>query len=124
MGQDIGWHRITGRSSTGGWDTKWADDAPEEFSQRFQNRWEFFNAVMDAPSEHITTCGCCQNGYTYGCGYSSVLKPTDIPALRKICEERGLFEPSEYEKEEGLEPICKRMVDWLEQHSDVVLDYG
>jgi hypothetical protein len=119
MGQDIGWYRLKGRNSTGGWNQEWAEDAPDKFSRRFPQRWDWYISIFGVPNESIITCGCCQNGYTYGCDTSSVVRPTDFKAFREKLSQQGLLEPDE----DG-DCVCRDMTDWLEQHPDVYVEYS
>lgn len=112
MGQSIGWYRLGERWKSGGYKTPWADDAPKEFHERFQGRAEWWSAALGC-GEQVITCGCCQDGYTYGCDTSSVWRPTDFAAFREAQQKAGLTDE-----------IFVQMTDWLEAHPDVYVDYN
>ncbi len=82
------------------------------FAERFQGRAAWWSALLDNGAE-VITCGCCQNGYTYGCDTSSVWRPTDFAAFREAQRKAGLTDE-----------IFVQMTDWLEARPDVYVDYG
>lgn len=113
MGQQLGWYRLGEKWKSGGYKTPWANDAPPEFADRFDGRWAWFNAVLDSDHEQIITCGCCQNGSTYGCDTPSLWRPKDFTEFRAKQTAANL-----------IKPIFKQMTDWLEAHPDVYVEYS
>lgn len=109
MGQNLGFHRLTGDKFV----TKHADDVPDRFEDRFDGRWDFFNATLDV-GEIIKTCSCGDKCF-YGCPGDSVIKVTDFDALRAKLD---------LTLDEDGDNIFRDMVDWLESHPDVCIDYG
>lgn len=112
MGQNLGFYRLTGDKFI----TKHADDVPEHFEDRFQGRWDFFNAVLDV-GEIIKTCGCGADRCRPMCSGDSVIRLTDFAALR---EKLGVL----LKPDEDGDSIFRDMTDWLEAHPDVYVDYS
>jgi hypothetical protein len=116
MGMDIGWYRLTGDK----FKTKWAGDVPEEYTMRFTRRGLFVSLIYDVPYEHHRTCSCPEGDkHNYFCDDIGVVRPTDFAAFREKLKAEGMLEPDE----EGFN-IFNEMVDWLEKHPDVYVEFS
>lgn len=107
MGQSIGWYRLKEHPKYGH-ESIWADDVPDMFDMKFDGRWEWYQAIWDVPYERVPVTD-------YDCHY---MRPTDFAAFRQRLTELGLLADDEEHE------IFREMTDWLEQHSDVYVEYS
>lgn len=113
MGQAIGFRILTHDKFI----TKGASGVPDHFTDRFQGRWDWFNAVLDTPHEYVKDCGCGEGKCYYGCSGDAVFRPTNFQALRSKLG--PMVNPPTEENQ-----IFREITDWLEAHPDVYVEFS